>query len=343
MPARRTYKDVKRKYDILIIQGFAPTTREQVPWDRGDFDFASLNEGYSFPWMKRKQPDWWFQIHPRWDFTRDNNMNHYNHPNWLFNRKGECIRCKGKGELENAKTKEMFPCPECEKGIYTPPSWRGDTPIFMQKQWEDIPNSVPYPLQEATEIFELGRPYFTSSLSMMLALAFLMGYKRVELYGFEMGTMTEYHYQKANGEFVMGFLKAKGMDIWLPPESSILQGELYGFKNMKTGFRQNLEMRSVILERQDGQASAKSNQLAGQVALLEEMRNSKEIDLDKLFEAKAKEYDLARGRHNVIKGAAAETKNLTALYDKFYVAGTEGGNIQTTGEDFAAFTNAEYA
>lgn len=333
------------KHDTLIIQGFAPTTRDLIPWGRGDFDFAALNEGYNYPWMK-KEPDLWFQMHPRWDFTRPNNANHLNHPNWIFDRSGVCMRCLGAGELDK-KEGGKEKCPECDGGTYTPPAYRAGLPIVMQKAWDDVPNSIRFPLKEASDLFGLGYPYFTSSVAFMLAYAYLVGYKKVELYGFEMGTQTEYHYQRANGEFIIGFLKAKGMDIYLPPACGILKGELYGYRNMKTGFRQNLELRRVVLEGQEQKAIGNVNRLTGQIELLQEFQalasQSKDIKLEDFLNAKAQEFDTAKNLRNTIKGAIAETKNLTALHDGFYHAGTESGDLEeVSGEDFAAFTNTEY-
>lgn len=333
-------KQFKPKHDTLIIQGFAPTTRELIPWERGDFDFAALNEEYNYPWMK-KSPDLWFQMHPRWDFTRSNNMNHFNHPNWLFNLEASCIRCQGTGKLLNQQTKQFIPCPECEAGVYKPQPWRKDLTIVMQKAWKDIPGSVAFPLKEATELFGLGYPYFTSSVAMMLAYAYLVGYERVELYGFEMGTQTEYHYQRANGEFIMGFLKARGMEIYLPAECGILKGDLYGYTNMKTGFRQNLEMRHVVLQGQEQKATADVNRLTGQIQLLTEMAKTDPTLQAKLQEV-ALQFDKAKTLLSTIRGAMSETKNLTGMFDKYYLAGTEGGDLPSM-EGFAAFTNVEYA
>ena len=323
-----------RKRDKLAICGFAPTTRHMAPFGNPEYDFYALNEEYNYDWMCKTGDDGkplfnelkhevtaWFQIHPRWDFTRSNNMNHFNHPNWLMDKEAPCIRCQGTGELENVTTHVKFSCPECDNGTYKPPTYRKNLPIIMQSQWDDIPNSIEFPLKEATEVYGLGRPYFTSYLSLMITLTYLLEYKHVELYGFEMGTDTEYHYQRANGEFIMGFLQAKGMDIILPKDSGILKGELYGYKNMKTGFRQNLEMRSKVLAIQEGEHVSKVNQLSGQVTLLQElMVKTEPPNLTELFETKAKEYDKARQLHSVVKGAIAETKNMTGMYDKYFLS-----------------------
>jgi hypothetical protein len=156
-----------------------------------------------------------------------------------------------------------------------------------------------------------------------------------------MGTQTEYHYQRANGEFIIGFLKAKGIEIYLPPECGILKGDLYGYTNMKTGFRQNLEMRHVILQSQEQKAVAEVNRLTGQMQLYQELVKTVS-ELEQKMQETAVEYDKAKTLLATVRGAMSETKNLTGMFDKYYVAGTEGGDLPSM-EGFAEFTNTEYA
>lgn len=331
-----TWDQLPRRHDRICIVGFADS-RRLTPWNDKDTEFIGLNEEYKFDWFKHT-PTRWLQIHPRWDFTRTNNGNHFNHPLWLFNKAGTCMKCLGEGKIGD----EKVGCDECgETGTYTPPPYRKDTIIYMQEHWDDIPGSVKYPLKEVTELLPLGRPYFTSSLAMILSLSFLMGYKRAELYGFEMGTQTEYHYQRANAEYLIGYFQGKGMEIFIPQESPILKGELYGYKNMKTGMRQNLEMRRMILESQEKQAHSAFDQATGEMKLLQKLVSEGHGELAELLAQKNMEYMKVIGTENVIKGAIAETKNLTSLYDSYFTAGIEEGKVLSA-EEIQAFTNVTY-
>jgi hypothetical protein len=338
-----TWKDYLRKNDTAIILGFSPTTRHLTPFDAPDKDLFTLNEEYHYDWVKRP-PDFHFQIHPRWDFTRTNNTNHYNHFMWLKNEQGMCVRCKGEGGWEREGkdgVKEAVKCPECDKGIYTPPEWREKLPIFMQEHWDDIPNSVKYPLQEATDALPLDYPYFTSSVALLLMLTHLMGYKRVEMYGFEMGMNTEYHYQRANGEYLMGYLQGKGMEIYLPKETTLLKGELYGYKNMKQGYRMNLEMRGQFLEMQEKMQSAKVNVMTGEIQTLQGLVAEGHSELAPRLNDRQLVYMKAIGTQNVLRGAIAETTNLTSLYDAYFTAGIEEGKVLSA-EETQAFVNVAY-
>jgi len=348
----KTWKDYPRKQDKLAIVGFAPTTRHLAPFDDPEFEVWGLNEEYHFDWMKRF--DRWFQIHPRWDVMRGNNMNHRNHVNWLMNTSATCVRCAGergweiekKDEAGNA-TKEFSPCPECNAtGVYNPPEYRSTLPVYMQDAWDDIPNSIKYPLDEAKALLPKTLwqdDYFTSSAALMLSLAYLMGYKEVWFYGFEMGTTTEYHYQRANFEYLSGYFTGLGMAVYVPKESTLFRGELYGFKNMKTGFRQNLEMRKSILELQEQKAKQKVDIHTGKVQAFQVLMmetNATPVIQAKLEEA-MREYQIIIGTHNVIKGAQAETENLMKLYDNYFLGGSEEGSVEDA-EKVKTFVNLEY-
>jgi hypothetical protein len=80
----------------LIMIGMHPRTRHLIPWDAEDAEFYTLNEGHSKDWMKRF--DVLFQIHPRWDWDRQNNLAFPNHPRYIKAESGECLYCKGAGK-----------------------------------------------------------------------------------------------------------------------------------------------------------------------------------------------------------------------------------------------------
>jgi hypothetical protein len=339
-----TWKDRPRTKDKVAFIGFAPTTRHLAPWDDDSYEIWTLNEEYKYDWVKRT--DRHFQFHPRWDFMRDNNMNDRNHPLWLQNKPGMCMRCNGEGAwvVEDKGEKKTFICPDCKKGRYTPHASRNELiGLYLQETHDDIPGSIAFPLEEAKALLPASlhqRDYFTSSVALMLTLAYMMGYKRVELYGFEMGTTTEYHYQRANFEFLVG-LFSRDMEIVVPKQSTLLRGDLYGYKNMKTGFRQNLEMRKIILEDQEKKQAAKVHVHTGRVQALQsvvqvnsEFKQSLEDDLRK--------YQEIIGLHNVIKGAQTEVENLTKLYDNYFLSGgTEEGSVLSA-EEVQAHTNLAY-
>ncbi len=326
-----SWKDYPRKKDRIALVGFAPVTREIVPWDDPDLEIFSLNEGYNFSWLKRW--DRWFQIHPRWDFIRNSNNNDPNHFLWLKNQEGKCIQCLGTGKVIPIGVKgseKQIDCPACKgTGHYKPPESRSaDFPIYMQQAHDDIPGSVAFPLDEIIKAIipeeNRQKDYFTSSCAQMLGLAYLMGYKQIELYGFEMGAETEFHYQRANFEYICGLLQGKGIKIIVPPESPLLTGPLYAYKNMKQGYRQNLEMRKNFLKNKLLQNNEGGMKIQGQIELLKSLDLSKPIDIKALLANAESDKAMVLSLSNGLQFAISEVQNLTKMYDDYFWAGENG-------------------
>lgn len=108
-----------------------------------------------------------------------------------------------------------------------------DCPIWMQQQWECIPKSVRYPIEEITAKF--GR-YFTNSVSYMIAMAIKEisdsgGKGEIGCWGVDMATQTEYGPQRPSCEFFLGIAAGLGIPITLPPQADLLKTRfLYGFE-----------------------------------------------------------------------------------------------------------------
>jgi len=109
-------------------------------------------------------------------------------------------------------------------------------PIVMQDVDPEIPSSVRYPYEEiVADLFsglkrgEELNPYFTSSVSFMLALAVYEKWDRVEIYGIEMATGTEYGYQKPGGEFMIGLAVGRGVEVVLHPLTEMCRSHIYAY------------------------------------------------------------------------------------------------------------------
>lgn len=319
-----------RTKDKVAIVGFAENTRDFTPWEDPDYEIWSLNEGHNpliFPFIKRW--DRWFQLHPRWDYSRDSNGNDPNHFYWLQNKQAVCNKCKGSKQLIklNAPKEAPIPCPDCNAtGVYTPPDNRAMAQvIYLQEAEDDIPGSVTYPLKEVSEFLYphlKGYKYFTSSFAYMLGLAAYMGFKQIDCYGFEMGSQTEYHYQRANAEYLIGLLHGRGVDVRLPKNTTMLKGKLYGYENMKTGYRHMLEMRKIILFNQLSEAEHKQADYEGRLKGLQMVEQTPENI--KQTEVTYSEYLKVMSSVNMVKGAINETTNIIDMYDRYFVADNEG-------------------
>ena len=151
-------------------------------------------------------------------------------------------------------------------------------PIYMQKHWPNIPNSVPYPLKEV--IAKLGG-YFTNTISYMIALAIYEGFERIDIYGVDMAVDSEYYYQRPSCEYFIGVARGMGIEVYIPPQADLMKTRfLYGFQEkIETDFEMKLDntqksMQSRLqqAEAQEEEAKCKKHQYIGAMSALKEMK-----------------------------------------------------------------------
>ena len=224
--------DFIRKKDTAVVVGFASNTRSKTPWNNPDVDIFGLNEEYSFNWWKQK-PE--------------------NTAGWFQIHKRESFmrpdNTNHAGHADWLRKKHPFP-------------------ILMQEKYADIPSSVKFPLDKIIKQFGT---YWTSTLAYAVAFAFVEGYKRVELYGFEMASDSEYWGQRANAAYIIGKARGMGMDVYVPPVSNLLTGIRYAYENNLIGARQDLEVNVVSVKNDKYKIEAEAEKLQGEYFLLREL------------------------------------------------------------------------
>lgn len=187
----------KGKKTVALV-GMSFTSCSLAPYDDENVEIWGVNEEHLYPWLKRW--DRWFQMHPEQYFRRDAGKRGIpGHYPWLQEKHGK--------------------------------------PIYMQHVYEDVPDSVEYPLGQIIDRFfskarkgDAKFKYFTSSMPYMVALALYEGVERIELYGMEMAGSDEFVAQKPCGEFWQGVILGKGVELYLPPNNQMLTGKLYGYQ-----------------------------------------------------------------------------------------------------------------
>lgn len=175
--------------DTLAIVGSHPNAKV-FDFDRDDCDIIVFNEALKQEWIKRA--DYVIQIHLPAIFRNPNNRNDPNHYKWLCS---------------------------------------GETPvILMQDKYEDIPRSEKYPLDEICAMFPNFDKvrHFTSSIAYCLAWGIYRGYKKIETWGVELETDTEYRYQQPGAMFWQGV--AVGRGIVLEAHTKMFDAPLYGYE-----------------------------------------------------------------------------------------------------------------
>ncbi len=163
-------------------------------------------------------------------------------------------------------------------------------PVYMQQPWPQIPNAVEYPIQKA--IAQFGR-YFTNTISYELALAIMLGFDEVHIYGVDMAVAEEFMNQRPSVEFFIGILVGMGKKVYIPDEADLCKSRfLYGYEEKFTE-----------------QFNAKVNKTYGQMGV----RYQKAVQESKVQELKAAEYRGAMGfaqEYQKIWGEVAEDAGL---------------------------------
>jgi len=258
----------ERKNTTAAIVGFAVQSRSYAPWNNPKIDLWGLNEELAWAeWLGNKDPNqrWWkakeeniagwIQLHNYATISRSENHNDPNHFKWL-------------------KTKHPFP-------------------IFMQEKFKEVPSSIKFPIEDIQKEFRTpdGKIYFTSSISYILCFLYLLGYKRIEIYGFEMASNTEYAFQRPNASWIAGRLRARGIDIYTPPMSNFLSGKVYAFEDNWVGWHQDMEMNRIKVVSEQGKLNAEIDRRRGVYAAVMDtvnhhatVSNDLRIMADKLVE-----------------------------------------------------------
>lgn len=260
--------------NTVALVGFSTSTRHLVPYDDKDTEIWGINDAYSVPnFMKRW--DRWFQLHPL-DYlsTADGTPRDQQHIEWL-------------------KKEHNFP-------------------IYMQKEFEDMPASVKYPLDEVCE--KIGRRYITSSFGFLFGLAWLEGFQRIEIYGFDMKTFSEYAHQRPNSEYMIGKAEGQGVDVYIPLNSSLCKGAMYAYEDLDISYRQEVEYRlrgiEAVLENQKNAFYRQD----GKVATLNKLRKIYP-KLQKAYKKASNKQAVQTAQLNNTMGRKQEMEESIALYD----------------------------
>lgn len=117
-----------------------------------------------------------------------------------------------------------------------------DGPIYMQRRYGSVPNSVEYPLTEMVDEFGA---YYLSPLSYMLALAIHSHFMEIELCGSRINSRVDANVAdrdaRANVEYFLGVAKGRGIRVNVPPESILVRNSLRTRRNLKEEARRRLK------------------------------------------------------------------------------------------------------
>lgn len=173
----------------ICILGSAESTKDLAPFDDPSWEIWGL----AWRFFDHPRMDACFEVHDEYQWPRYVKPEIYG--SWL----------------KDPKTDEGKEVP-----VYLLPS--------VQQRYKKC---KAYPVDKAAEL--MGRNYFTSSFSYMLALAILEGATEIAIYGVDLVVGEEYEYQRPAAEFLLGMAQAKGIKLTIPSTSSLLKSSfVYG-------------------------------------------------------------------------------------------------------------------
>lgn len=267
----------------LALLGGAEITRGAIAQSKAD-EMWTMNWFYLYDWVPRI--DRLFEMHPIWMYGQTGKPEHKkiaDHWKWLL------------------QTEKPFP-------------------VYMLARLNQVPQCVPYPLKEVTRrIFDnkLFRgdnyvDYYSSTIDYMLALAIyekmegITALERIELYGIEMGSETEYRYQREGATFFMGRAIGVGIEIAIQPNSVLLKKRKYGYEGGQMIFRQDLERMLTNFQQQKKEAEARLQFAEGRLSVLKDDGKGTEEELSEAQKA------CTRARDDLMVASGAEQ---TVIYE----------------------------
>ena len=143
-------------------------------------------------------------------------------------------------------------------------------PVYMLEVDPNIPNAVAMPIEEMTKkFFPFGEhPYFTSSVSYMLALAIMEEPDEIKLFGIDFATKEERTHQRAGTEYFIGWAAGAGIRVTVPATSPIMKGALYGARR---DYKVNQDTLQERLRKQETDEQRLANGLVAVRARLQEV------------------------------------------------------------------------
>lgn len=119
-----------------------------------------------------------------------------------------------------------------------------DKPIITSKAYPEFPMSIEFPLQEVVN--SVGTDYIRTTPAYAIAFAIHIGVKKIRLYGLDYSYPNDRHTAeagRANVEFLIAIALHRGIDVWVPHTSTLLDKNLISNKNFNQfyGYRDHID------------------------------------------------------------------------------------------------------
>lgn len=145
-----------------------------------------------------------------------------------------------------------------------------DKPIYLMHGADPtIPMGVAFPHEELVAKFGSPEPYFTNSVSWMIAYAISCGPTDIGVYGVDMAQTPEYKAQRPSCEFFLGWARGAGINVHVPKQCDLLKTRfLYGLQHDGGAMFHKWQARTKELQQRLAQKQEKAQQFDREAAYL---------------------------------------------------------------------------
>ncbi len=185
----------------VAIVGSAWTTRAWAPYGERDIEVWCMNEMHGLFGVGAATA--WFQLHPRWDFTKEHRFDHWG---WLQMEHDHPIYMQR--HYEDVPTSTHYPLRDIQADLLGR-IYKGEMAIDK---------------------------IFGCTMSYAVALAVHQRrFDRLELFGIELSLDGEWSYQRESMAFWLGKAAGMGMEIWMPEQCGLFKMPLYAYEEIRKG------------------------------------------------------------------------------------------------------------
>lgn len=164
---------------------------------------------------------------------------------WAINALGDVAQCDLTFHMDDVRVQERRAAAKPDSNIANMLAWLKTSPgpIMTSVVHPDYPGLVAYPLEDVMNALG-GVAYFNSTAAYAVAYAVAIGVKKLTIFGCDFTYPNSHQAEKGRAcvEFYLGMGKARGMEIGLPNNTSLMDGiatrdeRIYGYDGMDVEF-----------------------------------------------------------------------------------------------------------
>lgn len=244
------YIEPRKATKKIAIVGKAPSTIEQAPYADQDWEIWGLSDLILHPKCTRWSR--WFELHDPEGWHPDDS------------------------------------CPRRQK--WHKEYWKfltsdhGGKPIYVREPHHEIKSGVLFPYQKLIERYcirdknDKALPYFTNTVSWMIAMALDEGATHISVFGVDMaqqekGVKSEYAYQRPSVEYFIGVAHGMGVKVFIPDNADLMKAvRLYAIDSLSANARSAHRKRLNDLQNMRKQNDQELAQLEKQLREKQERR-----------------------------------------------------------------------